>query len=148
MRIQEILQLIPHRYPFLLIDEVVDFIAGKSLKAIKNVTADEPFFAGHFFDNPMMPSILIPEAMAQTLAILASKTMQAQNIDVGEGVFLFAGIDNAHFLQSVIPGDQLMIETVLGKSRSNFWKCSSTASVGNKVVCTADLVAAYSKSKQ
>lgn len=148
MNIQEILKLIPHRYPFLLIDRVESFTAGESLRAIKNVTVNEPHFTGHWPGNPVMPGVLIVEAMAQATAILAFKTMEVQGTPRSEdGIFYFAGVDNVRFKQPVVPGDQLLIETKLGKSKSGIWMCSATATVDNKVVCTADLIAAYREAK-
>ena len=148
MNIDAILKLIPHRYPFLLIDRVLDLIPEKSIKVLKNVTINEHFFSGHFSDQPRMPSILIPEAMAQSLAILAVKTMQSKNLELADGIFFFGGIDNLNFIHPVIPGDTLIIETELTKFKSILWKCSSKATVENKIVCTAELLAAYKPSNE
>lgn len=142
MGIPEILKLIPHRYPLLLIDNVLSIEPGISIRTIKNITVNE---AGHFPEMPMMPSTLILEAMAQSLAILAVKTMQSQsqNIDPTKGSFFFAGINNANFIHQATPGDSLIIEIISPKTKRGFWKCSATASVDNKIICTADLIAAY-----
>jgi 3-hydroxyacyl-[acyl-carrier-protein] dehydratase len=110
---------------------------------------NEPHFTGHWPEKPVMPGVLILEAMAQATAILAFKTMEVSNMPRSEdGIFYFAGIDNARFKQPVIPGDQLVIETVLGKSKGGIWMCSANATVDGKVVCSADLIAAYREVKQ
>jgi len=142
--IQEILALMPHRYPFILIDRVEELIPGESIKVIKNVTINEPFFTGHFPDNPVMPGVLILEAMAQATAFLAIKTTENQNLPrSGNEIFLFAGVDKARFKQPVIPGDQLIIEASLGRSKAGIWKSSAKAFVKDKLVSSAELLAAY-----
>lgn len=138
--IQEILKLLPHRYPFLLIDRVIESDGEKSLVAIKNVTINEPFFVGHFPERPVMPGVLILEALAQASAILASEILNALP---GDGyLYLFAAIDNVRFKHIVEPGDQLRLEVILKAKKQGIWKFDNTALVGGKVVCTASLTCA------
>jgi 3-hydroxyacyl-[acyl-carrier-protein] dehydratase len=141
---REILRLMPHRYPFLLIDSILDYQEGDSLKAIKNVSFNEPFFVGHFPENPVMPGVLILEALAQATAFLALKTLESRNELKGENwVFLFAGLDDVRFRSPVFPGDQLELEVKLGKSKHGIYRSTGCAKVGDNVVCTAALLAAY-----
>ena len=140
MDIHEILEHLPHRYPFLLVDRVVDFELGKSIHAYKNVTVNEPFFVGHFPHHPVMPGVLIVEAMAQTAAILAFKTMGSKPDD--KSVYYFVGIDNARFKKPVGPGDQLVIDVTLSASKRGIWKFSAKASVDGQVASEADLICA------
>lgn len=138
--IQEILNYLPHRYPFLLIDRVLEMEVGKSLLAIKNVSINEPFFVGHFPERPVMPGVLILEALAQASAVLASETINARP---GDGfLYLFAGIDNVRFKHMVEPGDQLLLEVTLEKHKQTIWKFNNKALVNDKVVCTADMTCA------
>jgi 3-hydroxyacyl-[acyl-carrier-protein] dehydratase len=139
MDIQEILKWLPHRYPFLLIDRVVEFTLGKSLVAIKNVSFNEPFFVGHFPNQPVMPGVLILEALAQATCVLANKSF-----DDGPNskLYLFAGIDNARFKQMVKPGDQLKLEVELVKSKQGIFKFKGVASVDGQLACTADMISA------
>ena len=138
--IHEILKLLPHRYPFLLIDKVVDIDVGKSLVAIKNVTMNENFFTGHFPVRPVMPGVLIIEAMAQAGAVLAYKSM---NIQPGhETLFYFAGIDNARFRRVVEPGDQLRIEVKVLRAKRDIWKLEGSAYVGDELACAAEFLSA------
>ncbi len=146
---QEILKLMPHRYPFLLVDRIIEFNPHHSIKVLKNVTFNEPFFQGHFPGTPVMPGVLMLEAMAQSVALLAFKSLQHDEITLtGNELFLFAGIDNARFRQPVVPGDQLIIESTLGKSRKNIWKASCEVKVGDKIASSADLIAAYQAGDQ
>lgn len=142
MDIQEILKYLPHRYPFLLIDRVIECNEGKSLTAIKNVSFNEPFFTGHFPQQPVMPGVLILEALAQAGGILAYKTTKQAGDD---RLHLLAGIDNARFRQMVCPGDQLRLDVEFIKAKQDIWKLSGIASVEGKVVCTADIMSAQRK---
>lgn len=134
--IKEILNILPHRYPFLLIDKIVEFEASKSALGIKNVTMNEPFFQGHFPDNPIMPGVLIIEAMAQVGGILAFKSADVTN----KGVY-FMGIDKAKFRRPVVPGDTLSIKLEVTKTRGKIWKFHAEACVEGKVAAEADLMA-------
>lgn len=137
--IQEIQKLIPHRYPMLLVDKVLDFEPGKSLHAIKNVTYNEPVFTGHFPDFKIFPGVMILEALAQATGILGFKTVA----DRGEKeMYLFASIDNARFKQPVGPGDTMHLHVEFIKERRNMWKFYGEAKVDGKVVCSADLMCA------
>ena len=149
MSIQEIINHLPHRYPFLLIDRVLEIHPGKSLVAIKNVTVNEPFFTGHFPDRPIMPGVLILEAMAQATGILTntSPTLTEQNHDHRNYLHLFAGIDNARFKRMVEPGDQLRLEVELQRHKQGIWKFSGVATVNNEIVCTADIITARKEIK-
>jgi len=140
MDIRDVLGYLPHRFPFLLIDRVRECEPGKRIVAIKNVTANEPYFQGHFPDRPIMPGVLILEAMAQAAAILGFRTMEKRPDD--ESMYYFAGIDNARFKKPVIPGDQLVIEVLFGASRRGIGKFSCTARVDGALVTEADLLCA------
>lgn len=140
MDINEVLQYLPHRYPFLLIDRVLDFEPGKSLVAIKNVTVNEPFFPGHFPQRPVFPGVLIMEALAQATGILAFKSTDTKPSD--NSLYYFAGIDNARFKQPVQPGDQLRLEVEVVKHKRTIWKFKAEAKVDGKVVASADLMCA------
>jgi 3-hydroxyacyl-[acyl-carrier-protein] dehydratase len=139
IEIQEIMALLPHRYPFLLIDRVLDFTPGVSLTAIKNVTINEPIFTGHFPGMPIFPGVLILEAMAQATGVLGFKTVTERTENE---LYLFAAIDEARFKKPVFPGDQLLIEVKFLKERRNLWKFACEASVDGQVVCTAELMCA------
>lgn len=142
--INEILKLLPHRYPFVLIDRVLDYQAGHSIKAIKNVTVNELYFTGHFPNNPIMPGVLQLEAMAQAFALLAFKSLESMGVKpTGNEIFYFAGIDKARFKQPVVPGDQLVIEIELTKHKGAIWKAKGTVKVLDELVCSAELTAAY-----
>ena len=136
--IHEILKRLPHRYPILLVDRVVELERGKFLRALKNVTMNEPFFVGHFPHRPVMPGVMILEALAQAAAILAF-----DNIDVrpdNNTVFYFAGIDRARFKRPVEPGDQLMLHVALDRIKSGIVKFTTDARVGDAVVAEAELM--------
>ena len=140
MDINEIMRHLPHRYPFLLVDRVLECEVGQRIKAIKNVTINEPFFQGHFPGYPVMPGVLIIEALAQVSAILAYIT-RGERPD-GRSLLFFAGIDDARFKRPVFPGDQLVLESVeLNVVRSVF-KFAAKASVGSELVAEAQLMAA------
>jgi 3-hydroxyacyl-[acyl-carrier-protein] dehydratase len=133
--IHEILTRLPHRYPFLLIDRVLELERGKRILGLKNVTMNEPFFVGHFPHRPVMPGVMILEALAQAAAIF-------DNIDVrpdGHTVFYFAGIENARFRRPVEPGDQLMLHANLDRMKAGIVKFTSVARVGDVVVAEAGL---------
>lgn len=138
LRINEIVKYLPHRYPFLLVDKVVDY-TDMYLRALKNVTANEPFFQGHFPDNPVMPGVLITEALAQAGAILAYIKAKSSPRDY---IFYLAGIDNAKFKQMVLPGDQLELEVNIVGNKGNFWKIHGDAKVDGKLVCSVDILSA------
>ena len=136
---QEILKLLPHRYPMLLVDKVIDYKAGEYLHAIKNVTINEPIFTGHFPGQPIFPGVMILEAMAQATGLLGFKTVEHRS--EGE-LYLFAAIDNARFKQPVLPGDTMHLHIDFVKERRNIWKFHGEAKVDGKVVCSAELMCA------
>ncbi len=140
MDIQEVLEHLPHRYPFLLIDRVLDFEPGKSLKALKNISVNEPMFTGHFPERPIFPGVLIMEALAQATGILAFKT-QGNKPD-GSSLYYFAGIDNCRFKQPVVPGDQMILDVEVLKEKRGIWKFKAEASVDGKMVASAELMCA------
>ncbi|ASD66544.1 MULTISPECIES: 3-hydroxyacyl-ACP dehydratase FabZ [Pseudoalteromonas] len=137
--IQEILKLLPHRYPMLLVDKVVDFKPGEYLHAIKNVTINEPIFTGHFPEQPIFPGVLILEAMAQATGLLGFKTVENRSENE---LYLFAAIDNARFKQPVLPGDTMHLHVKFEKERRNIWKFSAEAKVEGKTVCSAEIMCA------
>ena len=139
MDIHEILQHLPHRYPFLLIDRVLEVTPGKNIVALKNVTINEPFFPGHYPHHPVMPGVLIVEAMAQAAAILSFKTMGALPSD--DSVYYFVGIDDARFKRPVGPGDQVIFQVELLSNKRGIWKYGAVAKVDGKVVAEANLMA-------
>jgi 3-hydroxyacyl-[acyl-carrier-protein] dehydratase len=136
--IHEILKRLPHRYPFLLVDRVIEMERGKSLRALKNVTMNEPFFIGHFPHRPVMPGVMILEALAQAAAILAFDNIDVRPDD--KTVFYFAGIDRARFKRPVEPGDQLMLHVTLDRIKSGIVKFTTDARVGDSVVAEAELM--------
>jgi len=138
MNIHEILDHLPHRYPFVLIDRVLSLELGKEIVAIKNVTINEPFFPGHFPYHPVMPGVLIVEAMAQAAAVLSFKTMDAKPND--ESVYYFAGIDSARFKKPVSPGDQIVLNVKIDRILKGIWKYTGVASVGGEVVAEASMM--------
>jgi 3-hydroxyacyl-[acyl-carrier-protein] dehydratase len=138
MDIHEILKRLPHRYPFLLVDRVLELDKGKRIKAIKNVTMNEPFFTGHFPHRPVMPGVMMLEALAQASAILAFDNLGVLPDD--NTVFYFVGIDNARFKKPVEPGDQLVLNATLDRSKAGIVKFSANATVGDTVVVSADLM--------
>ena len=138
--IHEILQHLPHRYPFLLVDRVVDFEPGKSIHAYKNVTINEPFFVGHFPHHSVMPGVLIMEALAQAAGILSFKTMGELPSD--DSVFYFVGIDNARFKKPVSAGDQLHFHVEITRQMRGIWKYRAVAKVDDEIVAEADLMCA------
>lgn len=139
MTIDEIMQFLPHRYPFLLIDRVLEMEVGKSITAIKNVSINEPFFTGHFPESPVMPGVLILEAMAQAAALLSFKTEQYTPEEIG--VVYFAGIDAARFKKPVLPGDQLVLKIDIVRRMRGIWKYTARAEVDGALVAEAELMA-------
>lgn len=138
MDIHEILKRLPHRYPFLLVDRVLELEKGKRIKALKNVTINEPFFMGHFPHRPVMPGVLMLEAMAQAAALMAFDALGVMPDD--KTVFYFAGIDGARFKRPVEPGDQLILEAELDRARAGIYKFKARAKVGDEVACEAELM--------
>lgn len=140
MTINEVMQHLPHRYPFLLVDRVTSYEVGKNLTAIKNVSMNEPFFQGHFPHRPVMPGVLILEAMAQATGLLAFKTMQDE--PSANFLYLFVSIDKARFKRQVEPGDQLVLEVELLRTMRGMWKFKAEARVDGDVAATAELMCA------
>ncbi len=138
MDIHEILKQLPHRYPFLMIDRVVALDKGKSIQALKNVSINEPFFTGHFPHRPVMPGVLMLEAMAQAAALLAFDTMGTTPDD--KTIYYFAGIDGARFKRPVEPGDQLIMDVELLRLKSGMFKFKGVARVDGNVACEAELM--------
>jgi beta-hydroxyacyl-ACP dehydratase FabZ len=141
----DILKILPHRYPFLLVDRVLKIVPGKSIVAIKNVSFNEPFFNGHFPEDPVMPGVLQIEAMAQTGGIMGFSTRKNRSPDQG---IAFLGIDKARFRGYVRPGDVLRIEVELLQERRDTLRFAGKCFVGNKLVCEAELLAMLSKKGQ
>ena len=138
MDIHQIFEHLHHRYPFLLVDKVLDYTVGESLLAIKNVTYNEPFFQGHFPLRPVMPGVLLIEAMAQATGILSFKTAKAEPED--DSLYYLVGVDKARFKRPVEPGDQLLIEVKLLSNSHGIWKYSGTTKVDGKLVASAELM--------
>ena len=138
MDIHQILKQLPHRYPFLLVDRVISIEKGKSIVALKNVTMNEPFFTGHFPHRPVMPGVLILEAMAQTAALLSFDTQGVTPDD--KTVYYFAGIDGARFKRPVEPGDQLMMEVSIERAKAGIFKFKGVTRVNGEIACEADLM--------
>src|SRR6266446_3888247 len=140
MDIREILEHLPHRYPMLLVDRVLECEPGKRILAIKNVTINEPFFTGHFPYYPVMPGVLVIEALAQAAAILSFRTLSTKPDD--KSAYYFVGIDEARFKRPVVPGDQLRLEVRLERETRGLWKFAAQANVGDalaaeaKIMCT------------
>lgn len=140
MDIQEILEHLPHRYPFLLVDRVLECEPGKRLVAVKNVSVNEPMFTGHFPERPIFPGVLIMEALAQATGILAFRTTGKK--PDGSSLYYFAGIDKCRFKQPVVPGDQMILEVDVIKEKRGIWKFDAVAKVDGKVVASAELMCA------
>ncbi|MBF0622045.1 MAG: 3-hydroxyacyl-ACP dehydratase FabZ [Magnetococcales bacterium] len=137
-QIQEILATLPHRYPFLLIDRIEETVPGEKIVALKNVTFNEPHFQGHFPDHPVMPGVLILEAMAQASALLAGAT----DPDSVKGrIVYFMSIDKARFRKPVVPGDQLKIEMILTKRRRDIWRFTGKAFTDDQIAAEAEVMA-------
>lgn len=137
--IKEIMSILPHRYPFLLVDRIIDLVSNESAKGIKNVTINEPFFHGHFPGNPVMPGVLIIEAMAQVAGILAFKSGME-----GTGV-LFMSIEKVKFRKPIVPGDQIIFEVNVAHRRGNVWKFTGIAKINEKVATEAEFTAMVTK---
>lgn len=140
IEITEILELLPHRYPFLLVDRVTDYTLGESIKAYKNITFNEPCFTGHFPGKPIFPGVLILEAMAQVAGVLGFKT-----VGNSDDLYLYAGIDNARFKRPVVPGDKLEFDVHLVKEKRGIWKFKGVATVDGNNACTAEFMCAMRK---
>ena len=137
----EVLKHLPHRYPMLLIDRVLEYTPDESLVAIKNVTINEPFFQGHFPNRPVMPGVLVVEAMAQACGVLSFRT--EETLPTHNSVYLFVGIDRARFKRPVEPGDQLRIEVSLTRKMRGIYKFNAVAKVDGEVCCSAELMCTY-----
>lgn len=140
-----ILNSVPHRYPFLLVDRVIETHPGKRLTALKNVTINEPFFQGHFPGEPVMPGVLIIEALAQAGLILGMRTVQEKDEDT---LVYFAGIDKARFKRRVVPGDQLTLKVELLSAKKRIWHFNGEATVDGKLACRAGLLAIPGKADE
>jgi 3-hydroxyacyl-[acyl-carrier-protein] dehydratase len=138
MDIHEILEHLPHRYPFVLIDRVISMELGKEITALKNVTINEPFFPGHFPHHPVMPGVLIVEAMAQAAAVLSFKTMGIKPSN--DSVYYFAGIDSARFKKPVSPGDQIILNVKIDRILKGIWKYVGVARVDGAIVAEAQMM--------
>ncbi|WP_211233978.1 3-hydroxyacyl-ACP dehydratase FabZ [Chitinilyticum litopenaei] len=140
MDIRTIMSHLPHRYPFLLVDRVIDLEVGKSIRAIKNVSMNEPFFQGHFPSYPVMPGVLILEALAQAAGVLTFKSIDPAPSE--NTILFYAGIDNARFKRQVVPGDQLVLEAEITASKRGIWKYTARALVDGELAAEADLMCA------
>ena len=138
MDIHEILKKLPHRYPILLVDRVLELEKGKRIKALKNVTINEPYFVGHFPHRPVMPGVLMLEALAQAAAVLSFETLDKTPDD--KTVYYFGGIDGARFKRPVEPGDQLILEATLDRMKSGVFKFTARASVDGELAVEAQLI--------
>ena len=138
MDINQILDHLPHRYPFVLVDKVLSYELGKSIDAIKNVTINEPFFPGHFPHYPVMPGVLVVEALAQAAAILSFKTLNEKPND--HSVYYFVGIDKARFKKPVIPGDQLKLNVSIERTIKGIWKYKGIALVEDEIAAEAEIM--------
>jgi 3-hydroxyacyl-[acyl-carrier-protein] dehydratase len=143
MDIHRILKRLPHRYPFLLVDRVLELEKNVRIKALKNVTINEPFFSGHFPARPVMPGVLMLEALAQTAALLSFESMDVEPGD--DMVVYFVGIDGARFKRPVEPGDQLVLEASIERAKSGIYKYKTRASVGSETAVEADLMCTMRK---
>ena len=136
MDIQQIHSLLPHRYPFLLVDRVLDSEPGKRLRAMKNVTINEPFFQGHFPSKPVMPGVLLIEAMAQATGLLAMESAEVPK----EAIYYLVGVDKARFKRPVVPGDQLIFDVEVLKHKREIWVFAAEARVDEKLVASAEIM--------
>ena len=146
MDVVEIMKYLPHRYPFLLVDRVLEVVPGKTLKALKNVSMNEPFFQGHFPGYPVMPGVLILEALAQAAGVLSFKSVENQ--PSSDTLYFFAGIDNARFKRQVVPGDQLTLQVEIVAHKRGIWKYKAQALVGDELAAEADLMVAQREAKR
>ncbi len=140
---REIREWLPHRYPFLLVDRVTEINLGESIVAYKNVSINEPFFEGHFPGNPVMPGVLITEAMAQAAGILGFKTMDKKPVD--GSIYLFVGADKLRFKRPVVPGDQLRLEASIMGEKRGIWRFACRSSVDGELVASATILCADRK---
>lgn len=144
MDIEAIQAYLPHRYPFLLLDKVLEVEAGEFIRAVKNVSINEPFFQGHFPAKPVMPGVLVIEAMAQAAGILGVKSVKKElglpDEPEKDGIYFFVGIDKARFRATVVPGDQLILEVKVVRARRGIWSFEAKATVNDKVVCDAQIM--------
>ncbi len=138
--ILDILKLLPHRYPFIMVDKIVEMVAGESVVGIKNVTINEPFFQGHFPERPVMPGVMVLEGMAQVGGVLGFHSMPEM---IGNKLLYFAGIDNVRFRRPVIPGDQITFELKLLKMKRGIMFMDGRASVDGQLVAEANLMASF-----
>lgn len=138
MDIHEILDYLPHRYPMLLVDRVLEVVPGERIVALKNVSINEPFFPGHYPHHPVMPGVLVIEALAQTAAILSFKTLGGKPDD--KSVYYFVGIDGARFKRPVSPGDQLIFEVSILANKRGIWKFAAQAKVDGQIAAEAELM--------
>ncbi|QTR49900.1 3-hydroxyacyl-ACP dehydratase FabZ [Candidatus Thiothrix anitrata] len=145
MNVEQIRNYLPHRYPFLLVDRVVEYEVGKSLTAIKNVTVNEPWVNGHFPHQPIMPGVLIIEALAQATGLLGFRTMGEE--PQTDTLYLLVAVDNARFKQAVVPGDQLVMQVELVKRKGIMWVFKAEARVDGKLAVSAELMCAAKKEK-
>ena len=131
--------MLPHAYPFLLVDRVTNIELGESIEGLKNISMNEPQFTGHFPERPIMPGVMIIEAMAQISGILAMKSLQNEKED---NIFFLASVDNAKFKKIVVPGDQLILKSQVDKKKNKIWKFSCSAYVGSDLACSAAVMIA------
>lgn len=143
MDIHQILQRLPHRFPILLVDRVLEIERGKRIKALKNVTVNEPFFPGHFPHRPVMPGVLMLEAMAQTAALLTFDSLEVASDK--DTVYYFAGIDGARFKRPVEPGDQFVMDVTLERSKAGIFRFQAQGSVDGQLACEAQLMCTMRK---
>jgi 3-hydroxyacyl-[acyl-carrier-protein] dehydratase len=143
MDVNEIREYLPHRYPFLLVDRVVELVPGQSIVAYKNVSVNEPFFNGHFPDVPVMPGVLILEAMAQAAGILGFRTMDKKPAD--GSIYYFVGADNLRFKRPVVPGDRLQLEAAVVSEKRGIWKFDCRATVDGQLASEASILCADRK---
>ena len=143
MDIHQILKRLPHRYPILLVDKVLELEKGKRIRALKNVTINEHFFVGHFPQRPVMPGVLMLEALAQAAAVLGFETHDITPDD--KTIYYFAGIDGVRFKRPVEPGDQLILDVSVGRMRAGLWKFDAKALVGDEIAVEAELMVAIRK---
>ena len=143
MDVKEIREYLPHRYPFLLVDRVTELDLGDSIVAYKNVTVNEPFFNGHFPDHPVMPGVLVIEAMAQAAGILGFKTMDKTPQD--GSIYYFVGSDKLRFKRPVVPGDKLQLDAAIVSEKRGIWKFECRASVDGQLVASATILCADRK---
>ena len=143
LRYEDIIKILPHRYPFLLVDTITELEPGKRVVGIKNVSINEPFFQGHFPGNPIMPGVLVVEAMAQVGGVLARLSVPGA-MEKGDSIF-FMSMDKVKFRKPVIPGDKLILELKPLRTGSSFWKMAGKAFVGDDLVAEAELIASISQ---